>query len=121
MVDVLVMANDSLLADLVMSSLARQTDLDVLRLTHHDSYKADDVLHEHCLAVIIIEEPESNNSLITGSDLLQDYSCLRIITISPEKKHLYICDRYQMPISGESQVTNLVNSFIRENRGEVKS
>jgi len=34
---------------------------------------------------------------------------------------LPICDLYQMPISGESQVTNLVNSFIRENRGEVKS
>jgi len=120
MVDVLVKANDSLLADLIMLSLAQETTLNVLRLPYRDSYKVEDVLREHCLVVIIIEDPESNNDLMTANDLLQDYDCLRIITISPEKKHIHICDSYRRPISGEAQMINLARSFIRANWSEVK-
>jgi len=119
MVDVLVIANDSLLADFIISSLAQETTLDVFRLTYRDSHKVDDVLREHCLAVIIIEETESNNALIAVNDFLRDNSCFRIITISPEKKYIHICDGYQVPISGLAQVINLAKSFNRENWSEA--
>jgi len=119
MADVLVMANDSLLADLIISNLAEETSLDVLRLTYRDSHKVDNVLREHCLVVIIIEEPGSNPGLITANALLQDYGCFRMITISPEKNHLRICDSYQMPVSGMAQVINLAKGFNRENWSEA--
>lgn len=119
MVHVLVMANDSLLADAIVSNLAQETTLDVLRLTQQDPGKVHLAIHKDCLVVIIVEEGKSDDAFITANDLLRDYDCFRIITISSQRHHLRICDSYQMPISGVAQVINLAKGFKRESWNEA--
>ena len=116
MVHVLVMANDSLLADAIVSNLAQETTLDVLRLTQQDPGKVHQTIHKDCLVVIIVEEGKSNDGFTTANELLRDYDCFRVITISSQKHHLRICDSYQMPISGVAQVIDLAKGFGQENR-----
>ena len=119
MVNVLVMANDSLLADAIVLNLAQETTLDVLRLTQHDSGKVHQAIQKDCLVVIIVEEGKSDDVFMIANELLQDYDCFRIITMSSQKHHLRICDSYQMPISGMAQVIDLAKGFRRENWNEA--
>lgn len=119
MIRVLVMAESSLLADAIASNLAQEVNLKVLRLTQHDPSRVSEAIHEACPVLILIEEKKSNHTFITANDLLRDYGCFRLITISAQKHHLHICDSYELPISGMAQVTNLAKGFNRENGSEV--
>ena len=119
MVHVLVMANDSLLADAIVSNLAQEATLDVLRLTQDDTGQVYQAIQKDCLVVIIVEEGKSNDAFIIANEMLQYYDCFRIITISSQKHHLRICDSYQIPISGVKQVINLAKDFTRENLSEA--
>ena len=119
MVHVLVLANDSLLADAIVSNLAQETTLEVLRLTQQEHRKVQRAIPKDCLVVIIVEEGKSNDAFFTANELLQDYDCFRIITISAQKQHLRLCDSYQIPISGVAQVIDLAKGFRRENWGEA--
>jgi hypothetical protein len=119
MVPVLVMANDSLLADAIVSNLAQETSLDVLRLTYQEQSKVQESIYKDCLVVIIVEEGKSNDASFTASELLRDYDCFRIITISSQKQHLRLCDTYQIPVSGVAQVIELAKGFKRENWNEA--
>jgi len=111
MARILVMANDSVLADAIVSLLTEEIDMDVLRVTRREPRKIDQAIREHRSVVIIVEEGTSEDKLITASDLFRDHDRLRILTISPEKHHLHICETYQVPISGMAQLVNLVRDF----------
>lgn len=119
MIPVLVLAESSLLADAIASNLAQEANLKVLRLTQHDPSRVSEAIREDCSVLIIIEEGKNNHAFITADDLFRDYGCFRIITISPQKHHLHICDSYEMPISGMAQVINLAKDFNQENRNEA--
>src|SRR5688500_14792981 len=116
MIRVLVMAESSLLADAIVSNLAQEANLDVLRITRPDQSKISEAILEDCSVLIIIKDGNSNDAFITANHLFRDYGCLRVITISPQKHHLHICDSYDMPISGMTQVINLAKGFSLENR-----
>jgi hypothetical protein len=109
------MANDSVLADAVVSILAEEIDMDVLRATRHEPDKIDLAIREHHPVVIIIEEGTANaeDRLITASDLSKEYDRLRILTLSPENHLLHVCESYQLPVSGMTQLVNLVRDFDR--------
>jgi hypothetical protein len=115
MVRVLVMANESVLADAIVSILAEEIDMDVLRTTRHEPDKIDLAIREHHPVVIIIEESssENENRFITAGDLSKAYDRLRILTLSPENHLLHVCESYQLPVSGMTQLVNLVRDFDR--------
>jgi len=116
MIRVLVIAGSSLLADAIVSNLAQEANLDVIRIKQHDPTKISEAIPEGCSVLIIIEDENSADAFITANNLFQDNGSLRVITISPEKHHLHICDSYEMPISGMTQVVNLAKGFSQENR-----
>jgi hypothetical protein len=116
---VFVLANESLLADVIVANLTQDTALDVVRLSQHDPSILHQAICEECSVVIIIEEGESNDAILTANDLLLSYGCFRMITISLQNHHLQIYDSYQMPISGLEEVINLAKNFNREKHSEV--
>jgi hypothetical protein len=119
MVRVLVMSNDSLLADAIVSNLSQETTLDVLRLTHQNPNKVYQALLEDCPVVIIVEDGKAGDVVITDTDLLKSSGCFRLITVSLQTTHLRIFDSYQMPISGITQVIELAKGFDHENWSEA--
>ncbi len=111
MIRVLVMANESVLADAILSTLSEETDMDVFRVTHHERRdKVDQIIHQYRPLVIIIEEGTSHRETITASDLLRDYDPLRIFTVSPNKHDLRICESYHVPILGIEHMVNLLRT-----------
>jgi hypothetical protein len=115
MTRVLVMAKSSFIADAIISSLVEETDLDVLQLTQPDPGTISQAIRKECSVLILIEEEQSKGTFITANDLCRESGCFRIITISPYKHHLHICDSYEMPVSGMAQVIDLARDFHREN------
>jgi hypothetical protein len=63
---VLVLANESLLADAIVANLTQSTTLDVLRLTQHDQSMVHQAICEECSVVIIVEEGKSKDAIITS-------------------------------------------------------
>jgi hypothetical protein len=112
---VLVMAESSFLADAIVLSLAEEADLHVLRLTQSDPGMISQAIRKDCSVLILIEDEKSKDKFITANDLFGDYGCFRIITVSPHKHHLHICDSYEMPVSGMAQVIDLARDFHGEN------
>jgi hypothetical protein len=120
MIRVLVMAESSLLADAIISNLAQDPNLDVLRIGQDHRSKLAEVIREDCAVLIVIEEGNSNYAFITANNLLRDFGCLRMITISSQEHHLHVCDSYDIPISGITQIVNLAKGVGREYRSEVE-
>jgi hypothetical protein len=120
MIRVLVIAESSLLGDAIVSRLAQEDNLDVVRIKQHDLRKISKAIPERCSVLIIIEDGDSDAAFITANNLFQDYGCFRVITISSEKHHLHVCDSYDMPVSGLTQVINLAKGFSQEHRSEVR-
>jgi hypothetical protein len=114
MIRVLVIAGSSLLADAIVLRLAQEANLDMLRIQQHDPTKIAEAILEGYSVVIIIEDEYSADVYITAKNLLQDYGPFRVITVSPEKHHLHICDSYDMPVSGLTQVVNLAKGFSQQ-------
>jgi hypothetical protein len=127
---VFVVAERSLLADLIVLSLAPEPDLEVLWLTRPVPRMVSQAIREEDAVLILVEEKESKDMFITDHDLSGNGSCFRLITVSPEKHHLHIydsyekdhlriCDSYELPFAQMAQVIDLVRNFRRENLSEA--
>jgi hypothetical protein len=114
MIRVLVVAERSLLADLIVSSLAPEADLKVLRLTKPDPNMVSQAIREDCPVLILVEEGQSKDTFLIDNDLFSDCSCFRMITVSPDKHYLRICDHYELPLAEMTQVIDLAKNFSRE-------
>jgi hypothetical protein len=110
MIRVLVMANDSLLADAIAATLAEEIDLDVVRLTRRELGKGD----RHSVVIILDEEgTESDN--ITVSDLFRKDITLLLIKLSLKSRNIYVYESYQLSNPGIERVIDLVRDFGRTN------
>lgn len=119
MIRVLVMAESSLLADAIESTLSREMDLEVVRLKYDDLSKVYQTTRKAGSVVVIVEEGKTNGTFAATNDLLPHRGCFRIITISSQNHYLHIFDGYQMPISGMAQVINLAKGVNREHGSDA--
>ena len=110
MIRVLVMANDSLLADAIASFLAEEINLDVVQVTRRELGKGQ----PHSV-VIIVDEGESENESITGTDLFRDDITLLVIKLSLKSRNIFVYESYQLNNPGIERVINLVRDFGRAN------
>ena len=110
MIRVLVMANDSLLADVIASILAENIDLDVVRLTRRDLGKG-----ERNSVVIIVDEGESEDEFATITDLLRDGVTLLVIKLSLKSRNIFVYESYQLTNPGIERVIALVRDFGKTN------
>jgi hypothetical protein len=110
MIRVIVMANDSLLADSIASSLAEEIDLDVVRLTRRELGKGD----RHSV-VIIVDEGESESEPINVNDLLRDDITLLVIKLSLQSRNIFVYESYQLINPSVERVIDLVRDFGKTN------
>jgi len=111
MVRILVIADDSLLADGIVSILAKEMDMEVIRLTQREPGTGHREICKDGSAVIIFEEGASDHELIAASQRFHEHGPLLVITISPESHHLHICESYQIPNPGKADLVSLVRDF----------
>ena len=111
MVRLLVIADDSLLADGIVSILEKEMELDVLRLTKREPGNGYREICTPGSEVIIVEEGASDHELIAASQRFHEHGPLLVITISPESHHLHICESYQIPNPGKADLVSLVRDF----------
>lgn len=110
MIRVSVMANASILADAIASTLAKEIDLDVIRLTRGELGKG-----RHHSVVIIVDEGEPEDEAIRIVDLFRDHSTLLIIMISLKSRDIFIYESYQLANPGMERMITLVSEFARMN------
>jgi len=110
MIRVLVMANDSLLADAIASTLAEEIDLDVIRVTRRELGKGD----RHSV-VILVDEGESETESIRAIDLFRDEITLLVIKLSLKSRNIYVFESYQLNNPRIERVISLVREFGRAN------
>jgi hypothetical protein len=110
MIRVLVMANDSLLADAIASMLAKEIDLDVTRVTRRELGKG-----ERYSVVIFVDEGEPEDESIKLMDLFRDDITLLLIRLSLKSRNIYVYESYQLNNPGIERVIDLVRQFGRAN------
>jgi len=110
MMRVLVMANDSLLADAIASTLAEEIDLDVVRVTRRELGKGD----RHSV-VILVDEGEAETESINTTDLFRNEITLLVIKLSLESRNIHVFESYQLNKPGIERVISLVRDFGRAN------
>ena len=110
MIRVLVMANDSLLADSIASTLAAEIDLDVVRLTRRELGTGD-----RYSVVIIVDEEEAEHETIKVSDLFRANVTLLLIKLSLKSRNIFVYESYQLNNPGIERVTELVRNFGKTN------
>ena len=110
MIRVLVMANDSLLADAIASTLAEEISLDVVRVTRRELGKGD-----RYSVVIIVDEGESESESIKTTDLFRDDLTLLVIRLALNSRNIFVYESYQMNNPRIERVLDLVRDFGRAN------
>jgi hypothetical protein len=110
MTRVLMIANDSLLADGMESLLAQEIDLDIVQVTYQELVKGDDQS-----VLIVIDEGPSGSESINVADLFRDRPNLIVIMLSLESRNIYIFESYQLDNPEVDQVIHVIREFSRLN------
>ena len=115
MIRVLVMANDSLVADGIASLLAHEIDLDVIRLTRRPLGKGD-----RQSVVIIVDEDDSSTEPVNLTDLLREDITVLLIKLSLESRNIFVYECYELNSPTVERVMDLVRDFGKANLKKVK-
>lgn len=108
MIHVLVMANDSVLADIIVSTLSKEIDLEVVRMTYQEVKRGDQYS-----VVILVDEDESASEPFRFIDLFQDGIPLLLIKVSVKSRNIFVYENYQINNPSMEQVVKLVSNFGR--------
>jgi hypothetical protein len=104
------MANDSLMADAIASTLAEEIDLDVVRVTRRELGKGD----RHSV-VIVVDEGEVEDESIKAINLFRDEITLLLIKLSLKSRNIHVFESYQLNNPEMERVIDLVRDFGRAN------
>ena len=110
MIRVLMMANDSILAEGIGSLLAQEIDLDVVRLTRRELDNGD-----HHSVLILIDEGQPGNEAMNVLELFRDRPNLLVIMLSLESRNIYIYESHQLDNPEIEQVIHIIREFSRMN------
>ena len=105
---VLVMTNDSFLADSIVSTLEEELDLPTARVVRRQLDKG-----QPYSAVIIVDEGESKNESIKLVERVRDEITLLVIQVSLESQNIHVYESYQLNKPTLERVVNLVRDFSR--------
>ena len=108
MIRILVMANDSLLADSIVSILEEEMDLGSALVSRRELGKG-----QPFSMVIIVDEGESENESIKAAELIRDEITLVVIQVSLESQNIHVYESYQLNKPSIERVINLVGGFCR--------
>lgn len=104
------MANDSLLADSIVSLLTGEADLEVVRLTQREPGNGDQYS-----VVIIINDGEYENESHKAADLFLNHNTLLVIIISLKSRDIHVYESYQLVNPEMERVIHIVREVGRMN------
>ena len=112
MIHVLVMANNSLLADAIVSILSKEIDIDidVVRTTYQELKRGD-----RYSVVILIDEEEPESEPFPFTDLFRDGITLLLIKVSLKSRNIFVYESYQINNPTTERVLDLVRDFSKAN------
>lgn len=123
MIRVLVMANDSLLVDVVASILAVEIGPDVLQLAYQLPRNIYWAIRDPRSMLIVVDEGGPENESIKVPDSFRNDSPLLLIKASLKTMNIDIYEGYQLTRPGMEQVIELVRDFsgtyLRKKNEEV--
>lgn len=108
MIHIVVMANDSILADSIVSILEEEMDLGAALVSRRELGKGQPLS-----MVIIVDEGESENEPIKAFELIRDEITLVVIQVSLESQNIHVYESYQLNKPSIERVINLVGGFCR--------
>ena len=111
MIRVLVMANDSLLANHIVSTLSQEADLDVFRVTRDELG-----IRRDYAVVIVVDEEMDEHEPIRLREIVRDDSSLLLIRVSLKNRYVYVDESYQLANPGMGQMVKLVRDFNRKSQ-----
>jgi hypothetical protein len=106
MIHVLVMANDSVLADIIVSTLAKEIDVEVVRMTFQEVIRGDEYS-----VVILVDEDESVSEPFRFMDLFHDGIPLLLIKVSIKSRNIFVYENYEINNPSMERVVKLVRDF----------
>jgi hypothetical protein len=110
MIRILVLANDSLLGDMIVSMLSHEIDIDVVRMKYRELGQGD-----RYSVVIFIDEGESESESIKVTDLLREDLTLLLIKLSLKSRNIFVYESYQLNNPRIARVIDLVRDFGETN------
>jgi hypothetical protein len=110
MIHVLVLANDSLLADIIVSTLAKEIDIDVVRMRYQELKRGD-----RYSVVILVDEEESEDEPFWLDDLFRNGITLLLIRVSLKSRNIFVYESYQIHNPSVERVVELIREFGRAN------
>jgi hypothetical protein len=111
MMRVSVMANDSVLVDVIAAILAREIRLDVLQLSYHQPLSIARTVRDHRSAVIFIDEGDYDSESMLRKDPFFLDDPLIVIKICLKSRKVYIFETYQLGKPGMDQMVRLVRDL----------
>jgi hypothetical protein len=110
MIHVLVLANDSVLADIIVSTLSNEIDLDVVRMRYQELKRGDQYS-----VVILVDEEESESDPLQFTDLFHHGITLLLIRVSLKSRNIFVYESYQINNPTIEWVIELVRDFSQAN------
>jgi hypothetical protein len=110
MMQVLVVANDSILADIIVSVLSQEIDMDVVRLKYEELRGGD-----RYSVVILVDGEAAKSESFRFFDLFRDDSTLLLIRVSPKSRNIFVYECYQINNPTVERVIHLLRDFGEAN------
>jgi hypothetical protein len=108
MLHVLVLANDSVLADIIVSTLSKEIDIDVVRMRYQELKRGDQYS-----VVILVDEEEPETEPFWFAELFREGVTLLLIRVSIKSRNIYVCESYQINNPSMERVVDLIKDFGR--------
>jgi hypothetical protein len=110
MIRVLVIANESLMAEAIVATLSQQADMEVIRRSRDELGQRSDYS-----VVVIVDEGIAEQNTIQRKEIIQDdRKPLLLIRVSLQKKVVNIDESYELINPGTEQLVDLVRDFGRK-------
>ena len=109
MINVLVLANESLFADAIVAVLSQEINLDVVRTSRLELGRGG-----HYSVIIIVDEEAIEGESLKLKDLIREDVTLILIKVSLESRNIYVFESYQLLNPEMNQVLNLLREFSRK-------
>ena len=110
MIHVLVLANDSVLADIIVSTLSKEIEIDVARMRYQELKRGDQYS-----VVILVDEEEPESEPFWFNDLFRDGITLLLIRVSLKSRNIFVYESYQINNPSMERVVELVRDFSQVN------
>ena len=106
---VLILANDSLLAQFIETTISQERDLEVFRVAPNELG-----MHQDYSIVIVVDEEMGEIENLQPNEIIRGEGSLLVMRVSSKSRNVHIHERYQLLNPGIMQMVDLLREFDRK-------